>query len=117
MDRSEDVDETSFGEVMNAQKWAYARRKVYQLRPTIQLALVALGVATESTAVLVVALGFGILDIVFGFIAADYVDLGNSDVAIAESPVEAMPTSPCKFVHGAADDHVPGCDGWSSGLR
>jgi hypothetical protein len=28
-----------------------------------------------------------------------------------------MPTSPCKFVHGAADDHVPGCDGWSSGLR
>jgi hypothetical protein len=115
------MDETPFGEVMNAQKWAYARRKIHQLRPTIQLALVALGITTESIAIIAVALGLGIVDIAFGFIAADYVDLNpdasnRSEVSVS-TPVESLPTSPCKFVHGAADEHVPGCEGWASGSR
>jgi hypothetical protein len=120
---------------MSNEQWAILRKRLYNALPYVPLLLVAYGVMSENMAVLWVSLVAQLIGPAVGHTAAHYVDIldaryidGVNDGSIEipgfnvsrETSQEVSPnvsretiTAPCVVMHGTAEPHVLGCDGWS----
>jgi hypothetical protein len=104
-------------------QWARLRKKAYLLLPAVQTLAVYYGVTTEHEAGLWVAF-FAMLLSNTGFaVARSNVNVSREtsrDLVTAMGTGKIAPnvsretiTAPCVVMHGTAEPHVLGCDGWS----
>jgi hypothetical protein len=121
---------------VNSYKWALLRKGFYLALPPAQYLLVFYGVP-EGTTEQWLALVSVVASTVFGIVAADNVDTERAKVRDAEraerranvsretfsdaiavanesDPADGITVYPCVNMHGSAEPHVLGCEGWTS---
>jgi hypothetical protein len=121
---------------MTSVKWAQLRKAFYALLPFAQYFLVYYGVAPTDAAEMWIGAVSIIGSGVFSFIAIENVDMDAAEERDArranvsretlqdpdyierttpdvsrETSLESVP-APCAYLHGTAESHVLGCEGW-----
>lgn len=101
---------------MNSVKWDVLRKRVSLALPLVQALIVYYGVTTADAAGLWISL---VSVVVTGVaLSADpRIDTANVSRETSRDLETAMGTGkkttvPCEYLHGSADAHVLGCEGW-----